>query len=266
MDFTFINDLRLLLEQNNIFMYSVVGAKACALALLLFKILQTYFQDFSVENPSFKGMISIFAYAFFIVSSDWVVNTIESIFSSVDVVMGNTSSDLYTELYDIVLEEYESYFDQDDLSWMDYLGAIAASLLYIIQLIVIAFLGICFKIADLSMTAGYLMARVFFLQLMKFIFPFVIALSTMDATKDLLGKWIKKYVGMFILGIAYIGILHFSSLVQESLIVQFSDTGNNAGAMMSNLLWGVIITMIVTFTIKVSLFQKVTSWVTGFFI
>ncbi|POR20967.1 hypothetical protein BWK57_11785 [Flavobacterium columnare] len=265
MDFTFINELRLLLEKNNIFMYSVVGAKACALALLLFKILQTYLQDFSLENPSFKGMINIFAYAFFIVSSDWIINTIENVFSSVDLVMSNTSSDLYTELYDMTIEEYNKIFESAE-DWMDYIGIIGACIIGIIQILLIALLGICFKIADLSMTAGYLISRVFFLQLMKFIFPFVIALSTIDSTKDLLGKWIKKYVGMFILGIAYIGILHFCSLVQLSLTEQFSGQGNNSGAMISNFIWGVLITMIVTFTIKVSLFQKVTSWVTGFFI
>lgn len=269
MDFTFINELSILLNQTNIFKFSIIGAKSMALALLLFKILETYIRDFESETPKFGNIFNIFGYAFLIMSSDWIIEMIEGIFSSVNIVMGSTESNLYTDLNMELEEQYAQVTMGDDLAWYDYISLVVGNITFFTMYIVALLLMAVCKIADLAMTAGYLLSRLFSIQLMKFIFPIVIALSTLDQTKDLLGKWIKRYIGLFILGIAYIGIIHFTALVQTSLLNQFT-TSEALGATaqigsLNKFTWGMIITIIVVFTLKVKLFSLATSNVTNFF-
>ncbi|HBR81185.1 MAG TPA: hypothetical protein DEA34_00165, partial [Enterococcus sp.] len=57
-----------------------------AMTLLLFKVIGNFLQTGeNPEAPKIGGIISIIGYGLIIVGSDWVVNAIESIFSSVDV-------------------------------------------------------------------------------------------------------------------------------------------------------------------------------------
>ncbi|WP_395076789.1 hypothetical protein [Flavobacterium sp.] len=267
MNFEFINELRVLLQTNNIFMFLITGGKTLALALLTFKFLDGIIGQIGDENPKLNTLPKYIAYAFFIVSSDWIVDIIEGAFSMVDLQMGNTSSDLYTELNTAMEEQWNSTM-AGCITWYDYLGAALSSVLFVITFVVAQLLMVLCKIADLSITTGYLLVRVFLIQFMKMVFPLIIALSTLDITKDLLGRWIKKYIGLFVLGIAYIGILHFTSLMQTALISQFRQANGDGlftGVELNAFTFGMIVTIIVVFTVKVKLFQSVTSYVSNLF-
>ena len=265
MNFDFIEQLRLLLESSNIFKFTIIGAKSCALSLLLFKIIQTWFSNFEPDKTRLGDFFNLFGYAFMIMSSDWIISTIEVTFAGIDVAMGSTESDLYSKLNDELLVQLENVFGSDDLAWYDFISLIVGNLIFFVgYIIALLLMGLC-KIADLSMTAGYLLSRLFLIELMKFIFPIVIALSTLDQTKDLLGRWIKKYIGLFVLGIAYIGIIHFCALVQNALQTQFTVNDSDALFQLNAYTYGMIVTIIVVFTIKVKLFSLVTSNITNFF-
>jgi hypothetical protein len=270
MNFQFIDTLRELLNGSNIFQFIIVGAKSFALAMIMFKIIDNFIVNMGSDqqNAKLNNLPSILAYAFFIVSSDWIIDTIESTFSVVDVAMGNTSSDLYTELNMSLTDQYDR-ITANATDFFDLIAIYASSITFFVFYFIALILMLLCKIADLSVTSGYLLSRLFLITLMKFIFPIVIALSTLKMTEDLLAKWIKRYIGLFVLGIAYIGIINFASLVQKALQDQFTTSAGEGlleGINSLNVFSvGMLITIIVVFTMKVKLFATATSFITSFF-
>lgn len=265
MNFDFIEQLRLALENGEVFgwKFLMTGCKSLALALLLFKILETYIKDFDSEGPKFGSIFNIFGYAFLIMSSDWIIGTIESAFSMVDASMYGTPSNLYLELEKAIIKHDEDLYK--DIGFLDMMSMpidLIVSAFYSVILIVL--ITLC-KIADLAMTAGYLISRLFLIELMKLLFPLVIALSTLDATKDLFSKWIKRYIGLFLLGLAYIGIINFCSVLQDSLLMQFAKDEDGQLMGMGHYIYGACITVVVVFTFKVKMFASVTSYLSNFF-
>ena len=267
MNFEFINELRILLKDNNVFMFLITGGKTLALVLLTFKFLDGVIGNIGEDNQKLNNLPKFVAYAFFIVSSDWIVEIIETAFSAIDVTMGSTSSDLYTQLNDSLIQQWNTTMEGCD-DWMDYIGVVISSITFVTFYIIAVLLMALCKIADLSMTCGFLIARIFIMQFMKIIFPLIIALSTLDITKDLLGRWIKKYIGLFVLGLAYIGIIHFTELIQKTLQRQFTiadGNGLSSGTNLTAFTFGMIVTIVVVFTLKLKLFREVTSFVSNLF-
>ena len=196
-------------------------------------------------------------------SGDWIVGFIESAFSMVDSSMYATPSNLYNDLEAKLLQH-----NQDLLQGIGFLDLVMMPIDTIIaffySFILLILITLC-KIADLAMTAGYLLSRLFLIQLMKLLFPLIIALSTLDITKDLLGKWIKRYIGLFLLGLAYIGIINFCAILQDTLLHQFARDPDGELMGMGHYIYGACITVIVVFTFKVNMFSTVTSYLSNFF-
>ena len=266
MDFTFIEELRRLLEQENVFGWNFLlsGCKAMALALLLFKLLNTYISDFDTETPKVGNIFNLIGYACIIMSCDWIIGFIELCFSKIDTMVATTPSNLYARMNTIIGEQMESY-NNDDIGFFDMTIDLILSAVFCVIFNVVSFI---FYVADMAMTCSYLLTRVFLIQLLKLLFPLVIALSTLDITKDLFGRWIKKYIGQLILGLAYIAIINFTNVVQELLVAQFlSDSGGNFASIgyMSPTFVGCLITTVVVFTAKFKMFSMVTSYITNFF-
>lgn len=255
MDFSFINELSQALNSNNIFHFTFTGGKVLALGLLLFRILESYMKDFDDLKPRLGNTLSLIGYGMIIMSSDWIINGIEHVFAGVDVQMGNTSSDLYTEMEELLSENFTEMFSECTV-WYDYIGVFFSSLLIFFTNGIYMLISTVLKLADLSITAGYLLQRIFILKLLQFLFPLAVALSTYTGTAKLFHTWILRYIGIFIVGIAYIGIIHFVSLVQSSIMHQFSGYGQALG---------MLCCIAVVFTTKVKLFSVVTSYVHGMF-
>lgn len=266
MDFTFIDELMKMLKGNNIFSYIIIGSKALALTLLTFKFIENFIREIGGENVKLNNLTSYLAYAVFILASDFIPNLIESSFLSLDKVMGSTSTSIYSDLNIELVNQYNYVMDGAE-GWMDYIGIVLSSITFIINYIVASLLCCVIYIADMSITSSYLLIRVFLIEFMKMVFPIIIALSTLDITKDLLGRWIKKYIGLFVLGVAYIGIVHFTALMQMALQNQFMvHAGENiTGYELGTYAFGMIITIVVGFTVKVKLFATVTSYVSSLF-
>lgn len=262
MDFDFINTLSNQLASSNIFKFTFTGAKVLAFAILIFKVLETFTNNIGEKEIKIGGLTSILGYGFVIMSSDWIITSIENIFAQVDVVMNNSSSILYLDLNRLVIKKIDDMFNgAEDV--LDYIGVFMESFMIIISLIVAWIIGGLCKLADMSITASYLIQRLFILKLLKILFPLALALSTYSGTQKLFHTWILRYIGVFILGIAYIGIIGLTTQVQIALSAQFgSDFMILDGASFAV---GILITMIVTFTVKVKLFAMVTNYVMGMF-
>lgn len=270
MDFAFITELMNSLNSNPIFKYSFTGAKLLALAILLFKLLETSMRDLDDEsNAKYSSALSILGYGLVIMSSDWIMTSIENIFASVDVALQTTQSDTFSDLTALISIKMETMFEgAEDV--FDYVGIFFGNLLVVIMYIIALVVGAFVKIADLSITASYLVVRIFILQLLKFLFPLAIALSTYSGTQKLLGSIILRYIGIFILGIAYIAIIRIMELVQATVLNQFdTETGSSGvvGGVLEGGLFGIgiLVAMIITFTIKVKLLSQVTSYVNSMF-
>ena len=265
MNFDFIEQLRVTLESGEVFgwKFLMAGCKALALALLLFRIIETYIKQIDNEGPKFGNIFSIFGYAFFIMSCDWIIDSIEQTFGFIDSQIYNTPSNLYTDLLHSITNHADEVYED-----VGFLEMVAMPIDLIMSAFYGLFLGILvslIKLADLAVTAGFLLSRLFLIQLMKLLFPFVIALSTLEITKDLLGKWIKRYIGLFLLGLAYIGIIKFCAVLQDVLLLQFQSHPEPDVLGMGNYIFGACVTVIVVFTFKVKMFTTVTSYLSNFF-
>lgn len=269
MDFTFINELSKAVATTNIFMYAFTGGKVLALGLLVFRILEAFTKDFDSKEPKIGNLMSIMGYGLVIMSSDWIMMTIDNIFSSVDVAMSNTSSDLFTQLNDLVNKKLKQIFETSE-DWWDYIGAICSNFLTVMGLAFSWIIGACFKLADLSITAGYLIQRLFILKFLQFLFPLTIALSTYTGTAKLFSSWILRYIGVFILGVAYIGIIKITNLLLPLIVKQFDIGSEHYGVIGDTVNGGIfgigiLTAIVVSFTVKVKLFAMVTNYVSNMF-
>lgn len=263
MDFEFIQTFIKSLETTNIYKFTFVGVKVLAMGLLSIKMLEAFARG-SIDGMEIKlgEIYTIAGYGLIIMSSDWIITEIENVFASVNTEMNKTSSDLYSELNGMILESSQNMFANAN-SVKDKLVVLIENRFVIIGMVFGWIISAVFKIADLSITAGYLIQRVFILQLLKFLFPLTIALSTFSGTQKLFYSWILRYIGVFILGIAYIGIIEGSHLLQTALYSEFkSDRDILNGVEIGG---GIIITIIVVFTAKVKAFSTITSYVMGYF-
>lgn len=228
MDFSFINELTKALSSTNIFKFTFTGFKVLAFALLSLRVLEAFAKDFDNKEPKIGNLMSILGYGLVIMSSDWIMTTIEDIFSQVDIAMSNTSSDLFVSLNNKVGKKMQSIFEGAE-DWWDYIGAITSNLMMVISLLIAWVLGALCKIADLSITAGYLVQRVVIMKLLVLLFPLAVALSTYSGTAKLFHTWILRYIGIFILGIGYIGIINVTEMIQNIIVSQFDTGGGNYG-------------------------------------
>jgi len=267
MNFDFINELSKLLEENNIFQFTITGSKAIAVALLFFKVVEHFLKnvDGMSDNPRLGNIYWIIASALFIISSSWIMTLFEDLFAIVDVKMGETESSLYLELEEEFASQMERLSEGTGTRIFNLI--VPTTFLFFIVNGIVTIVMFFLKIADMSMTAGYLISRLFLIELIKFIFPIVIALNTLDAFKDLFFKWIKRYIGLLVLGIGYIGVIHFCSLLQKALLEQFKaeDPLIFTGVHLSFFALSSIIVVTVVFTTKIKLFATVTSFVNSFF-
>jgi hypothetical protein len=125
---------------------------------------------------------------------------------------------------------------------------------------------------DFAVTAVYLLQRLFLLQLFKFLFPFAIALSTTKGFEDMLPRWVKIYIGLFVLGIAYMAIYNFCGIVYyvvnplltEKFQVKY-DPDTDTLPTIENVFGASCATILLIFMLKLGLMSSVTKEVRGFF-
>ena len=260
MDYDFINNLISTLSTSNIFKYTFTGFKVLAFGILTLKLIDKLTKSIGKDEIPLGEFYSLLGIMFLIGSSDFIIDSIEQVFSSVQMQMNATDTGkIENVMKEIEERQNEAFIDAE--FWYEYLALFVQEFFNNI-LSVFLWIGIAIlKIVDMTVTISYLVLRVFYLQLLKFVFPVVLALSTFDTNLSFLQSWIKRYIGVYILGIAYIGILNFCQLVISSLTIEL--TWDLLPISTSGL--GAIVVAIVVINIKIKLFSNVTSYITGMF-
>jgi hypothetical protein len=273
MDYDFINQVVSRLNSNPVFTTVITGAKAMALSLLLLKILNTYMTTLEEHDgvPKMGSILQLVGFGFFIVGSDWIIDLIEQVFSgfSFSISSENPFDESYKkakEYYSHVTKKPEGGDVFTDIKFFaSYIpNAIMAGIVVIISLVLM--------LLDFAVTAVYLLQRLFLLQLFKFLFPFAIALSTTKGFEDMLPRWVKIYIGLFVLGIAYTAIYQFCGIIQDVvqplLEKQFQikyDPGTDTLPTIENVFGASCATILLMLMLKLGLMGAVTKEVRGFF-
>lgn len=265
MDYSWLTDLNNLIASQELFSYTIIGAKSLAMVLLLFKIFQNFLQTAeNPEMPKIGGIISIIGYGLLIIGSDWVVDIIESVFANIDISVADQKP-----LYDDSVKRYLLQLDQlaDDMGPMDKMSYYTSLMPLYLTTGLMTFTQEILAVLDMAVVGMYLIQRVFLLQLFKFIFPFAIALSTTKGFEEMFSRWIKIYVGLFVLGIAYVAIIKFTSIIfefiQKKVGLDFHTIDYDTDL---RYLFGYTIgASLIAFMVKLGLFALVTKEVRGYF-
>lgn len=124
-----------------------------------------------------------------------------------------------------------------------------------------------FHLIDVAITSLYLLQRLFLIQLFKFIFPLALAFATLDKMSDMFWRWIKIYIGLFVLGIAYIAIIKFSVVIYNTIASQTDVTLESVAITTeySKLFMSELGAIIVAFAVKIGLMSFVTREVRSYF-
>lgn len=265
-DYSWVASVQNAINTSSIFAYTITGAKSLAMAFLLFKIMGHFLQTAeNEEKPPIGGLISIIGFGLIIVGSDFIVNTIEQVFSGieVDVTMMNQNNTMSPSARQIELinEVAENMGALEKMAFYfavmpNYFGAMATF-----------FVAKVLHLIDVAITSMYLLQRVFLIQLFKFIFPLAVAFSTLDKMSDMLFRWIKIYIGLFVLGIAYIAIIKFSVIVYNTLA---NMVNVNIGSILitteiSKVIIAELAALLIAFAVKIGLMGFVTKEVRSYF-
>ena len=266
MDYSWVSEIQNTLNTNSLFTYSIMGAKSLAMAFLLFRIIGQFISTSeNSERPPIGGIINIIGFGLIIVGSDWIVETIELLFSGVDVSVANMNHlntmspasrqlQLINETAETLgpFEKIAFYFSVQNVYW-------GATILFIVST--------ALHFVDIAITSMYLLQRVFLLQLFKFLFPFAVAFSALKETQSMFWKWIKIYIGLFVLGIAYIAIIKFSVVVYGTIAgkadVDYSSILITTP--FSSVFFAELGALIVAFAVKIGLMGFVTREVRNYF-
>lgn len=265
MDYSWLTGLNEMVASTNLFSVTIVGAKALAMVWILFKVIKNFVETAeNSETPKIGGIMTIIGYGLIIVSSDWVVNVIESIFSGVDLQISAPK-----QIPEETIKQYLSKIEEgvSEMNVFDKMSFyISLAPLYITAGLM-TFCSELLRILDIGVVGMYLIQRIFLIQLFKVIFPFAIAFSTLSSNGDMLVKWVKTYIGLFFLGIAYMAIMKFADVifnwVQKSMGLSLSEINYDTDL---RLIFGYSVgAILISFMVKFSLFAIVTKEVRNFF-
>lgn len=265
MDYSWLNELNQLVSSTKLFSATIIGAKSLAMTIILFRVIGNFIATGeNPEAPKIGGIMNIIGYGLIIVGSDWVVNAIEGMFSGVNLNLTASHTIENTAIKDYLAQVEEGVGEKDVF---DKISFYIELLPLYINVGLMKFIEEFLKILDIGVVGMYLIQRVFLLQLFKIIFPFAIAFSTINSNAEMLMRWIKIYIGLFFLGIAYAGILKFTDTIQS--FVQ-SKVGLNVNAISFDTPLDIIFAytvgaLLISFLVKLALFGLVTREVRNFF-
>lgn len=265
MDYSWLTGLNEMVASTRLFNVTITGAKALAMVWILLKVLQNFIQTAeNSEAPKIGGIMTIIGYGLIIVSSDWVVNVIESMFSGVDLQITAPQSVPEETIKQYLSKIEEGVAEMNVFDKMSFYISLAP--LYITAGLM-TFCSELLRILDIGVVGMYLIQRVFLIQLFKVIFPFAIAFSTLSSNADMLVKWVKTYIGLFFLGIAYLAIMKFADVifdwVQKSMGLNLSQINYDTDL---RLIFGYSVgALLISFMVKFSLFAIITKEVRSFF-
>src|SRR5690606_37533188 len=208
MDYSWLIDLNKLISGTTLFSVTVVGAKSLAMTIILIRVVSNFLiTGENPEAPKIGGIMNIIGYGLLIVGSDWMVNAIETMFAGIDLSLTTPQA-----LPDGAIKQYLSKIEEgvSEMDVFDKMSFYISLLPLYLTAGLMTFFQELLRILDMGVVGMYLVQRVFLLQLFKVIFPFAIAFSTIKYDPDMLLRWVKIYIGLFFLGVAYTAILKFT--------------------------------------------------------
>lgn len=259
----FIENLQNLVDES-IFGYTFMGGQLVAFALLAFQFIGSVFRtNIDTENSFRKeSYVMLLGGACLILSSNWIMDAIEEMFSGIDISLYSTESNIYNNLTDQLYQHISEMWDECDF-WYEYISTFFEHLCILFYYGISLLIAFFAKLADLMTTASYLIQRYFILVFLKLLFPLCIAFSTYPKLDHIFFGWIKSYIGVFILGIGYIGIIKFCNLIPEAVISSFKEDQNTIG--LTTIPFASIVAVVLTAGVKMALFKSVTDYVYSFF-
>lgn len=265
MDYSWLTGLNDMVSSAKLFAVTITGAKALAMVWILIKVIKNFIETAeNSEVPKIGGIMTIIGYGLIIVSSDWAINVIESMFSGIDVQL--TAPQI---MPDNAVKQYLSKIEEGvaEMNVFDKMSFYISLLPLYLTTGLMIFFSELLKILDIGVVGMYLIQRVFLIQLFKVMFPFAIAFSTLSSNADMLVKWIKTYMGLFFLGIAYIAIMKFSDLIFEFVQKEAGVTISsiNYDTDIRRIFFYSVGALLISFMVKFSLFAIVTKEVRSFF-
>lgn len=268
MHFETVIQLTEYLKKTNIFVFSFQTVQALTLAFILLKVIQEFVGTWDSDKifPLGKYM-QFFGTALLILSSSWIIDLGEEQLMIIDAKLNSLGKDqdIFLTVADEMdrqmaeIKEETGFFRQ---IWDFLVGDIIDTLYSVIMVALGSLVAGFFKIADMVITMGLLIIRQFIVQFLKLTFPIALLFSVFDNTKSFFYSWVKRYVGVIVLGVAYIGVF----FVIEALIkIMIAPTLADPWFPVSELATNSFITICVVYPLKFKLLTTVTSYVNSMF-
>jgi hypothetical protein len=266
MEYTFIIDLQNQLHQTNIFKFTFVGFQAMAMLFILLNLVDKFIKNAGSEDVRVLEIPNLISMVIFVSVSGFIPDMIDNIFNSLQNAMLGSLTETNSSLDEILQNMWENQFGNVSGFW-DFMSMLLGQIPFLIGYIILSFISFFTAIANIALSVSYLVVRVFLLEFMRFIFPLVIALSTSKYYRDILAKWISKYVSLYLLGIIYIGIIGFSNILTTTIFAAMNNyfSDSSTGLIIGAAPFIATITVIVVFTTKAKLFSQATSYVANLF-
>ncbi|MEN9919750.1 MAG: hypothetical protein RL662_2186 [Bacteroidota bacterium] len=253
---------------TGIFNYVISGGKSLAFVILGVRMLDAWssnvdFKDKGDILPSIDAVVKVFGSIFIIFASSFIMETIEKAFSNVNSTLAFADSDEYINMAFSAVTFLDEFFESAEM-WWDYVGLFFSGLLGVIGAVITILVACLVSIADFVVTIGYLLQRYFIYLFLQFLFPLAVAFSTFPQMENLFWGWVKRYIGVFILGIAYLGVFQAINIIGDVILqLDASDFYGKLAGTMKMLFSCAYIILI--FGIKKKLLESVTNFVWSYF-
>lgn len=260
LDFSFI---KILSEQIRgglkFYEYTIDGLRALAILFILIKIVEIIISFSTSENKDWSRLFPLFGYIVLLGIYPNVMQIAEDGLQKLDELMYKPEhKDLYKSATDLIWDRIKIEGESIDLfSAFDVIGGI-------FYMLIIALVASFLQIGDYSITASYLLQRVFIIEFLKFVLPIVVVLSLTDKFKNAFVMWIKRFIGMFLLGLSYIAVIKFTIKAHETFTIMNTITVTEDPTSVTDFAFWSLLGVCFIFTLKVKLLAMVTSYVQSF--
>lgn len=260
LDFSFIKNLSEQLRGDlTFYQYTINGLRTLAVLFIIVKIVEIIAKFSVSEKDDWSRLLPLVGYIILLGLYPNIMKIVEDSLQKLDELMYQTEhKDLYKSATDMIWDRIKVEAKEIDLfSAFDIIGGVFYAL-------VIALITCILEIGDASITASYLLQRIFIIEFLKFVLPLVVVLSLNDKFKNAFVMWIKRYIGMFLLGLSYIAVIKFTIKAHQIFAEVNTKTVTGDVDSITDFGYWSLLGVCFIFTLKVKLLAMVTSYVQSF--
>ncbi len=260
LDFSFI---KMLSEQIRggltFYEYTINGLRALAVLFIIVKIIEIVAKFSVSEKDDWSRLFPLVGYIILLCVYPNIMKIAEDGLQKLDELMYKPEhKDLYKSAIDMIWDKIKEEGENMDLfSLFDVVGGF-------IYMLFVAIVASFLQVGDYSITASYLLQRVFIIEFLRFVLPLVVVLSLTDKFKNAFVMWIKRFIGMFLLGLSYIAVIKFIIKAHEIFVTVNNITVTGDPTSVTDFGYWSLLGVCFIFTLKVKLLAMVTSYVQSF--